>query len=59
MGDVAAGGVAGPALQPIPIGHELSGTVIAAGSAGAEFIAAFAMAAQRDHAAKMLVRYDA
>jgi len=27
--------------------------------AGAEFMAAFAMAAQPDHAAKVLVRYDA
>ncbi len=31
LGYVAAGGVAGPTVQPIPIGHELSGTVIAAG----------------------------
>ncbi len=28
---VATGGVAGPTPQPIPIGHELSGTVISAG----------------------------
>ena len=31
LGFVAAGGVVGPTATPIPIGHELSGTVIAAG----------------------------
>ncbi|CAN7533248.1 alcohol dehydrogenase catalytic domain-containing protein [Phenylobacterium sp. LjRoot219] len=32
LGYVAAGGVAGPAAQPFPLGHELAGTVVEAGA---------------------------
>ena len=37
LGYIAAGGVAGPTPRPMPLGHELSGTIISIGAQVSEF----------------------